>query len=951
MVKVLGPGNIAITAPSVASPVRSSATSFGAPQAEALGDLGKGLEAVGGAIGRYKDEHQEGVDQAFLDQYDLESDLTYGRSADEEQVASPAGADGLTDRVRQRFEGEADGVLERVRSKGFAPSDKALAKAESIKLRRQHQYLRQSGVYEINERVRNFGTQLDDTLRNVASRGAATGDIDSALTRAEQSIESYRGVIPAGGLDKAREQAAKYFFEQLKATDDPDVLDQSTRRLLRGAAPTGQIEPGNIDLNNRPRVKNADGSISTVRSMSANFDGKEVLIPTVSDDGRIMSDDEAVEQYRKTGKHLGIFDNAQSADAYAERLHNDQERQYTKAGPSNFQIPDAERRNLPAGMRNNNPGNIKYTSRRAFAGVTGPSENTDQGDPQAVFSTPQEGMNAAADLALRKYQGGKTTAMSLIAGRMGWTPGNTQAAVNVARTLGIGPNDDLQLGNPENMASFLKALTLQEHGAASRMYPDELYQHAAGARAGGGSPIPDTLRGALAREVTTRLPEIQELIGKRREKQELRARASDIISGREAVDPGSKADRETMDKVIKATDIPERLGNADPQAAGQVTALVKATGYVPEPAVSQLRASAVNGTPEQKTFALETAANILREKPGALEGSEGARALKDDAQLYQTYTLDAGLSSQEALGRLAELRTPEFAKRREAFKKEQGEILKTITPDEIVSEYDGWFSSAPELGGSPGQRAVVFDAYRDLVGYHYVKTGDVEIAKSMAKKDMARTYSVSEMTGSRRLMRHPPEFYYPKIEPRAGKEPDHSYFTDQLKAEVNNYVRGTFAAANPEVRGQAVAARGAGASPPEDLPEIPIEDIFIEPLPQTNGDVRSGRLPGYAVVWKEIRDGIPVMNTAPGMVFRADVKSEMERQSRNRQERVRSLRGREIEREARHDAAPLRPVAKAAGELLRGERSLPTDTGAAERLRGGNREFFRGQPNLINEPE
>lgn len=85
----------------------------------------------------------------------------------------------------------------------------------------------------------------------------------------------------------------------------------------------GLRERGNINLFSRPHVVNPDGSVSTVRSLSFEDAGREILIPTVSDDGRVMSDEEAIAQYYRSRKHLGIFDNPQSATTYAQQLHDD----------------------------------------------------------------------------------------------------------------------------------------------------------------------------------------------------------------------------------------------------------------------------------------------------------------------------------------------------------------------------------------------------------------------------------------------------------------------------------------------------------------------------------------------------------------------------------------------------------------------------------------------------
>ena len=92
----------------------------------------------------------------------------------------------------------------------------------------------------------------------------------------------------------------------------------------------GQYGLGNIDLYARPQVKMPDGKVATVKSMSFNDGSKEILIPTVSDDGRIMTDNEAIDNYYKTGKYLGKFNTVDEANKYAEQLHNEQDRYYNK---------------------------------------------------------------------------------------------------------------------------------------------------------------------------------------------------------------------------------------------------------------------------------------------------------------------------------------------------------------------------------------------------------------------------------------------------------------------------------------------------------------------------------------------------------------------------------------------------------------------------------------------
>lgn len=114
-------------------------------------------------------------------------------------------------------------------------------------------------------------------------------------------------------------------YQNRNKTSRRDV--RTTNAVRHPADTTGQYGRGNIDLNNRKVVRNRDGSISTERSFSTNIDGKEVLLPTVIN-GRVVSEDEAIDYYLQTGENLGKFDTVEEADKYAEQLHNRQDWYY-----------------------------------------------------------------------------------------------------------------------------------------------------------------------------------------------------------------------------------------------------------------------------------------------------------------------------------------------------------------------------------------------------------------------------------------------------------------------------------------------------------------------------------------------------------------------------------------------------------------------------------------------
>jgi hypothetical protein len=325
------------------------------------------------------------------------------------------------------------------------------------------------------------------------------------------------------------------------------------------------LEPGNIDLANRPIVKNTDGTISTIRSMSFNDGQQEVLVPTISDDGKELSPNQAIQQYLSSGRHLGKFSTPDSATKYAKQLHDQQERMHGGRGMSNgsdFSILNTPKEfSNPTGLANPDmlaaptmtataadSGGMdwnKIVQGIAMAGMAGMSAG--RGDTMAGFRMTQLMQENERRNQDQKMQQDQAELQKL------------SAFPNVLELIDEAQNE------PDEAKRSTKLKTISP--LISRIYPDMTEESIANLANGGGGKVADLIK-AIPAASKILSPKEQTLLSKQLSKDPVKARKEistrALQHGLQQIQKGEEVDPDIEAAVIETADrkeLNERQGS------------------------------------------------------------------------------------------------------------------------------------------------------------------------------------------------------------------------------------------------------------------------------------------------------------------------------------------------------------------------------------------------------
>jgi GH24 family phage-related lysozyme (muramidase) len=192
--------------------------------------------------------------------------------------------------------------------------------------------------------------------------------------------------------------------------------------------------------------------------------------------------------------------------------------------------------------------------------------------------------------------------------------------------------------------------------------------------------------------------------------------------------------------------------------------IAEKTGIVPASAAVAMQGAMFSPDPKRVEGALQTAANLVGGRyPDVFAGATGGDKLTDAALAFRHYVYDRGMSAADATKRIMEERTPEYEQKVKARIKSEDVnaiVKKELKDSDIRGAFDPSFlglAPNPALTFSPEMRTRAMGDYEEIFREKFAKIGDVGVAKAQALKEMQTTWGVTNVNGSKTVMKYAPE--------------------------------------------------------------------------------------------------------------------------------------------------------------------------------------------------
>lgn len=288
---------------------------------------------------------------------------------------------------------------------------------------------------------------------------------------------------------------------------------------------------------------------------------------------------------------------------------------------------------------------------------------------------------------------------------------------------------------------------------------------------------------------------------------------------------------------------------------------------------------------------MQSARRIQSIDSAALARRDGGGEVKNAADDFSYYVNTLNMEPRAAAQKIIDARDPEKQRARKALEPAAKEFLETAQDVDIGSMFDGWFSLTPSVGITPDQEAGIKAEYLAIAEEQFFQAnGDPEIAKVRTDREFKNLYGVSALSGASTVMKHPPEKYWPSS-PYATDKSEATGFLWQDRRAVP-----TLDYAKKQLRADVIASD----------PDANVDTVRLWSVPETDADVKAGRLPGYSVMWQD-RNG--AWQTLPGKVWRPDTEKALEwRRRADARQRTDTLDAARAGQSAEQSALPYRPA-------------------------------------------